>query len=102
VWRVKGEILSTEMRAFNNINGVRGTDDKKSAFIGLRGFGPDINMARDPRWGRNCEVPGEDPFLSGQYAVHFVRGMQEGEDPRYLKMVRQINIWPSETPLLPV
>jgi hypothetical protein len=46
-----------------------------------------INLMRDPRWGRNSEVPGEDPFLSGEYATYFVRGLQGGPDElRYLKM----------------
>ncbi|CAB9501820.1 Exo-1,4-beta-xylosidase bxlB [Seminavis robusta] len=39
------------------------------------------------RWGRGMETPGEDPYLNGQYAVNFIKGMQEGEDPRYLKTV---------------
>ena len=42
-------------------------------------------MYRDPRWGRGQETPGEDPYLTGEFAIAFVRGMQEGEDPRYLK-----------------
>ena len=45
-----------------------------------------INIFRDPRWGRGQETPGEDPFLSAQYAQHLITGLQEGEDPRYLKM----------------
>lgn len=40
----------------------------------------------DPRWGRGQETPGEDPYLTSSYAVEFVRGMQEGEDNRYLKV----------------
>ena len=40
----------------------------------------------DPRWGRGQETPGEDPLINGDYAVHFVQGMQEGDDPRYLKV----------------
>ena len=37
---------------------------------------PVVNLARDPRWGRNVEVPGEDPFLVGAYAVEFIAGLQ--------------------------
>ena len=40
---------------------------------------PVVNLARDPRWGRNVEVPGEDPFLTGEYAVEFIRGLQHEE-----------------------
>ena len=44
-------------------------------------------MERDPRWGRNQEAPGEDPHLTGQYIAHYVRGMQEGEDPDHVQIV---------------
>lgn len=44
---------------------------------------PVINIVRDPRWGRNIECAGEDPFLSGEYAVHWVRGFQEAKEAPY-------------------
>lgn len=69
-----GASISTEGRAFNNVGHAGNTY-----------WAPNINVFRDPRWGRGQETPGEDPFLSGVYAASFVRGMQEGEDPRYLK-----------------
>ena len=40
---------------------------------GLTGFGPNINIVKDPRYGRNSEVPGEDPFVTAQYAVNYVQ-----------------------------
>jgi beta-glucosidase-like glycosyl hydrolase len=86
VWKTKGRVISDEMRAFNNNNGVRFSEGS-GAYIGLTGFGPNINLARDPRWGRNSEVPSEDPFLTGSYAVGYVQGMQVGDDPKYLKMI---------------
>ena len=43
---------------------------------GLSYWSPTINLAMDPRWGRNMEVPGEDPLLTGQYAAYFVQGLQ--------------------------
>lgn len=46
---------------------------------GLTFWSPNINVVRDPRWGRVLETPGEDPFLAGRYAVNFVRGMQDVE-----------------------
>ncbi len=49
-------------------------------------WSPDINLARDPRWGRTQETYGEDPFLSARMAVAFVKGLQ-GNDPKYLKVV---------------
>lgn len=49
-------------------------------------WSPTVNMARDPRWGRNPETYGEDPFLSGVLGENFVKGLQ-GDDPRYIKCV---------------
>ncbi|KAH7288222.1 hypothetical protein KP509_31G017600 [Ceratopteris richardii] len=44
---------------------------------GLTFWSPNINIYRDPRWGRGQETPGEDPYLSSEYAVNFVRGLQD-------------------------
>ncbi|XP_046550190.1 probable beta-D-xylosidase 2 [Haliotis rubra] len=51
---------------------------------GISCFSPVINIVRDPRWGRNQETYGEDPFLSGAFAANFVKGLQ-GNDPRYIR-----------------
>ena len=51
---------------------------------GLTFFCPNINIFRDPRWGRGQETYGEDPYLTSRLAVNFIRGMQ-GDDPNYLK-----------------
>jgi beta-glucosidase len=51
---------------------------------GLTFFSPNINIFRDPRWGRGQETYGEDPYLSSRIAVAFVKGLQ-GNDSRYLK-----------------
>ncbi|HEY0677504.1 MAG TPA: glycoside hydrolase family 3 N-terminal domain-containing protein, partial [Chitinophagaceae bacterium] len=53
-------------------------------YLGLTYWTPNINIFRDPRWGRGQETYGEDPFLTAMLARSFVRGLQ-GEDPRYLK-----------------
>ena len=46
-----------------------------------------INLAREPRWGRNIETPGEDPYHVGEYAEWFVKGFQEApEDPYHLQV----------------
>ena len=52
---------------------------------GLTFWSPNINIFRDPRWGRGQETYGEDPFLTGKLGVAFVRGMQ-GDDPRYYRV----------------
>ena len=55
-------------------------------FHGLDFWAPNVNIFRDPRWGRGQETYGEDPFLSAQMAVAFVGGMQ-GDDPRYYRTI---------------
>lgn len=83
VWRQKGTVLATELRAFNNHGGTRNL----GPLTGLAAFGPNINIVRDPRFGRNSELPGEDPFLSGSYAVEMVRAMQATDRHGHLKAV---------------
>ena len=53
-------------------------------YQGLTFWSPNVNIFRDPRWGRGQETWGEDPFLTGELGAAFVRGLQ-GDDPRYLK-----------------
>ena len=53
-------------------------------YQGLTFWSPNVNIFRDPRWGRGQETWGEDPFFTGEMASAFVRGMQ-GDDPKYLK-----------------
>ncbi|HKI45989.1 MAG TPA: glycoside hydrolase family 3 C-terminal domain-containing protein [Balneolales bacterium] len=60
--------------------------DIHSIYTGLTFWSPNINLVRDPRWGRGQETYGEDPYLTGHIAVAFIRGMQ-GDDPKYLKLV---------------
>src|SRR5512143_1310890 len=75
--------ISDEARAMNNDSVARG---KRNIYQGLVFWSPNINIVRDPRWGRGQETYGEDPFLTGSMGVAFVRGMQ-GDDPRYLKTI---------------
>src|SRR5688500_20299990 len=55
-------------------------------YQGLTMWSPNLNLFRDPRWGRGQETYGEDPELTGRLGVAFVRGLQ-GDTPRYLKVV---------------
>lgn len=55
-----------------------------SQYQGLNMWSPNVNIFRDPRWGRGQETWGEDPFLTGEMAAEFVRGLQ-GDHPKYLK-----------------
>lgn len=52
---------------------------------GLTYWSPNVNIFRDPRWGRGQETPGEDPLLAGKYAASYVRGLQ-GNDGNRLKV----------------
>ena len=58
--------------------------DRHGTCIGLTFWSPNINIFRDPRWGRGMETWGEDPYLTSRMGVAFVRGIQ-GDDPVYLK-----------------
>ena len=62
-----------------------GSYQQSSASDLLSFFSPTVNLARDPRWGRTPETYGEDPFLTSQTAIAFVRGMQ-GDNERYVKV----------------
>ena len=78
-----GETISTEARAKYN-QAMRENDHEM--FFGLTFWAPNINIFRDPRWGRGQETYGEDPFLTSRMGVAFVTGMQ-GNDPKYFKVV---------------
>lgn len=71
-----------EGRAIHN----KATEEGKNGdrYVGLTYWTPNINIFRDPRWGRGQETYGEDPFLTAMLGRAFVRGLQ-GEDPKYLK-----------------
>jgi beta-glucosidase len=58
--------------------------NNRAQYAGLTFWSPNINIFRDPRWGRGQETYGEDPYLTASLGVAFVRGLQ-GNDPRYLK-----------------
>ena len=78
-----GETVSTEARAKYN-QAMR--EDHHEMFFGLTFWAPNINIFRDPRWGRGQETYGEDPFLTARMGVAFVTGMQ-GNDPKYFRVV---------------
>lgn len=61
----------------------------RKIYQGLTFWTPNINLFRDPRWGRGQETYGEDPFLTGRIAVQFIKGLQ-GDDPKYFKTVATV------------
>jgi beta-glucosidase len=74
-------VIGIEGRA--KFNGYVGTPQEGAIFRGLTFWSPNINIFRDPRWGRGQETYGEDPFLTSRLGVAFVRGLQ-GDHPDYL------------------
>ncbi|KAL9994034.1 putative xylan 1,4-beta-xylosidase [Helianthus debilis subsp. tardiflorus] len=65
LWEEIGQVVSNEARAMYN-----------GGMAGLTFWSPNVNIFRDPRWGRGQETPGEDPALAARYAVRYVKGLQ--------------------------
>jgi beta-glucosidase len=78
-----GEVVSTEARAKYNDAIAHGNHDR---YFGLTIWSPNINIFRDPRWGRGQETYGEDPFLTARLGTAFVEGIQ-GDDPKYFRAI---------------
>ena len=74
------DIIAIEARAKYNLFRAKGATDQ---YMGLTLWSPNVNLFRDPRWGRGHETFGEDPYLTSQIGCTFVRGLQ-GDDPNYL------------------
>jgi beta-glucosidase len=79
----EGETIATEARAKYN---QAQREDNHSIYFGLDFWSPNINIFRDPRWGRGQETYGEDPYLTARLGVAFVTGLQ-GDDPHYFKVI---------------
>ncbi|MHA7056815.1 glycoside hydrolase family 3 protein [Aquimarina sp. M1] len=78
-----GTVISDEARAKHH-RFIK--ENKRGIYQGLTFWTPNINIFRDPRWGRGQETYGEDPYLTGRMGVNFIKGLQ-GDDPKYLKVV---------------
>jgi beta-glucosidase len=76
-------VISTEARAKHHEFVRKG---QREIYQGLTFWSPNINIFRDPRWGRGQETYGEDPYLTARMGVAFVKGLQ-GDHPKYLKVV---------------
>jgi len=80
--RQEGTVIGIEGRAkFNDY--ISKHDGNSKWWTGLTFWTPNINIFRDPRWGRGQETYGEDPYLAGEIAVEFIKGIQ-GDDPDYM------------------
>lgn len=76
------EVIATEARAKYHEFQRKGDH---GIYKGLTVWSPNVNIFRDPRWGRGHETYGEDPYLTGRLGVAFIKGLQ-GDDPKYLKV----------------
>jgi len=76
-------VIGTEARAKHELAVKAG---RRDIMEGLDFWSPNINIFRDPRWGRGQETYGEDPFLTGRMGVAFVTGLQ-GDDPKYYRVI---------------
>lgn len=81
----EADAISTEARAKSNDYAAKHEGNRAHRF-GLSYYSPNINIFRDPRWGRGQETYGEDPFLTAQMGVAFIRGLQ-GDDVKYVKIM---------------
>lgn len=75
------DIIATEGRAKYNMHVKYGDRD---IYKGLTYWAPNVNIFRDPRWGRGHETYGEDPYLTSRLGVRFIQALQ-GDDPVYMK-----------------
>ena len=80
-----GQVTSTEGRALHNEIMAKFNGASQEA-TGLNCFSPNVNLLRDPRWGRAEETFGEDPYLISQQSVVYTKGLQQGNDPKYTKI----------------
>ncbi|MCH8686722.1 glycoside hydrolase family 3 C-terminal domain-containing protein [Pedomonas mirosovicensis] len=81
------DVIATEFRA--KYLASRGADGSSGQYRGLTVWSPNVNIFRDPRWGRGQETWGEDPYLTSRFGVAFIRGLQ-GDDPRMLKTLATV------------
>ena len=79
----EADVIATEARAKHNDYAAKHAGNS-GRYYGLTFWTPNLNIFRDPRWGRGQETYGEDPFLTARLGVAFIRGLQ-GDDPNYVK-----------------
>jgi beta-glucosidase-like glycosyl hydrolase len=94
-WKQMGQIIGLELRSLWLHGATEASSWSGRPHAGLDCWSPNININRDPRWGRNQEVPSEDPYLNGQFGTSYTVGLQKGksEDPRYIQAVVTLKHW---------
>ncbi len=79
------DVVSDEARAKYNEAQQNGQENKR--FLSLSVWTPNVNIFRDPRWGRGQETYGEDPYLTSRMGIQVVKGLQGPEDAKYRKLL---------------
>ena len=93
LWREIGAIIGIEARALWLQGATEASSWSGRPHIGLDCWSPNININRDPRWGRNQEVPSEDPYANGVFGTQYTLGLQQGQDDRYLQAIVTLKHW---------
>lgn len=92
-----GQVIGDELRALWLAGATEESHWSGRPHAGLDCWSPNINIARDPRWGRNQEVPSEDPLMNGRFGSGYTRGLQEGSsvaaDKDYVKAIVTLKHW---------
>lgn len=88
LWKQMGAVIGLELRALW-LQNVGENHASNLPHIGLDCWSPNIDILRDPRWGRSMEVPSEDPYVNGLYGIQYTLGLQNNSalDERYLQGV---------------
>lgn len=93
LFRDLGSIIGQELRALWLLGAEEYSSWSGRPHAGLDCWSPNINLNRDPRWGRNQEVPSEDPLVNGLFGTGYTQGIQQGSDPNYIQVVVTLKHW---------
>eukprot|EP00754_Rhynchopus_humris_P032175 Rhum_TRINITY_DN15382_c0_g1::Rhum_TRINITY_DN15382_c0_g1_i2::g.154467::m.154467/K15920/XYL4; beta-D-xylosidase 4 len=94
MWEAVGNVLGREIRALFLAGATETNKGSGRPHIGLDCWSPNINLNHDPRWGRNQEVPSEDPVINGLYGTYVTKRMQNSPDEsRFLQGVNTLKHW---------
>jgi len=93
MWQEMGAVIGRELRSLWLQGATEASSWSGKPHAGLDCWSPNVNINRDPRWGRNQEVPSEDPYINGMFGAQYTKGLQEGEDKRYLQAVVTLKHW---------
>eukprot|EP01059_Diplonema_ambulator_P036219 TRINITY_DN8956_c0_g1_i1.p1 TRINITY_DN8956_c0_g1~~TRINITY_DN8956_c0_g1_i1.p1 ORF type:complete len:793 (+),score=284.79 TRINITY_DN8956_c0_g1_i1:41-2380(+) len=98
MWHTMGRIIGRETRALFVAGATEWSNWSGRPHIGLDCWSPNININHDPRWGRNQEVPSEDPTINGIFGAEITKGQQWSEaDNKYVMSVATIKHWDAYT-----